>query len=184
MGKFSCSKKSSHKALRKVDSRIVRTFSLNKDVISVGRAKDADMLTPNSTFSYSSFFRRIDSSAHRNMISRKHAEIRRLINVEDGTTSFTIYDLNSKNGIVINQKRVDSGVLSYVSFKEFYFFLIFFREHDNVVFGGANGIPVGSFVSHPNCELVYEFLISGDSVPKVSWVFFFFVFSVSSFFCF
>lgn len=64
-----------------------RTFPIDKDVITIGRKLENDLVIKDL------------------LISRKHAEIR----LEDG--KYHIYDLNSTGGTFLNQKKISQSIL-------------------------------------------------------------------------
>jgi len=91
------------------------------------------------------------------MISRTHAKIQA---APDNT--FTLTDLNSTNGVFVNNRRINSHIL---------------REGDVIIFGGA--LPttkLGDILFQPNSEFVYRFehdsskreLVPSDSKQDLS----------------
>ena len=79
------------------------------------------------------------SSSVKNMISRSHSKI-----VCDAATSkVTIFDLNSTNGIYVNDRKIDVCQLT---------------NGDRITFGGrGKAIPVGTVDPQPDSEFIYEF---------------------------
>ena len=73
------------------------------------------------------------------MISRSHAKI-----VHDNSTGkVTIFDLNSTNGVYVNDTKIDVYQLS---------------NGDVVTFGGrGKSIPIGTLDPQPDSEFIYEF---------------------------
>ncbi|CAM9309866.1 unnamed protein product, partial [Discosporangium mesarthrocarpum] len=87
----------------------------------------------------------LDLKPPANTISRNHACIKRSVD-RKGKKQFTIHDLKSTNGIFVNNIKVTTKLL---------------QEGDIVQFGGASGVPDGTFFTGNNHHIRYRCRLSG-----------------------
>jgi hypothetical protein len=84
----------------------------------------------------------MDSPSSPQMVSRVHASIQKIL--DGNILKYVLNDEKSLNGCIVNYKRVQQIVL---------------KDGDIVIFGGAGDSYVDGFVSSPNSELIYRFVL-------------------------